>query len=147
MIVSKPRYQTLFALGVFLVLVFGSFFLLLNSLLKAPEQFFILKIITTPLVLVIGLLVLTKFITAIKVIKVGNNKISIKFLISRSVISLSIADIKAWHEEIVKTKQGDYRETKILYGHKKIIKLSNKENTEYDSIVKYLNTKAKKAKK
>lgn len=147
MIVSKPRYQTLFALGVFLILVFGSFFLLLNSLLKAPEQFFILKIITTPLVLVIGLLVLTKFITAIKVIKVGNNKISIKFLISRSVISLNLSDIKAWHEEIVKTKQGDYRETKILYGHKKIIKLSNKENTEYESIVKYLNNKAKKAKK
>lgn len=147
MIVSKPRYQTLFALGIFLILVFGSFFLLLNSLLKAPEQFFILKIITTPLVLVIGLLVLTKFITAIKVIKVGNNKISIKYLISRSVISLNLSDIKAWHEEIVKTKQGDFKETKILYGHKKIIKLSNKENTEYDGIVKYLNAKAKKVKK
>lgn len=147
MIISKPRYQTLFALSIFLILVFGSFFLLLNSLLKAPEQFFILKIITTPLVLVIGLLVLTKFITAIKVIKVGNNKIFIKFLISRSTINLSLSDVKAWHEEIVKTKQGDFKETKILYGHKNIIKLSNKENTEYDSIVKYLNVKAKKARK
>ncbi len=147
MIVSKPRYQTIFALSIFLILVFGSFFLLLNSLLKAPEQFFIIKLITTPVVLVIGLLVLSKLITAIKVIKVGNNKISIKFLISRSIINLNLVDIKAWNEEIVKTKQGDYKETKILYGHKKIIKLSNKENTEYDSIIKYLNSKAKKVKK
>ncbi|MBK6266485.1 hypothetical protein JKA74_15680 [Marivirga sp. S37H4] len=146
MIVSKPRYQTIFALAVFLVLVFGSFFLLLDSLLYSAE-YFIIKIILTPVVLVIALLVLTKFIAALKVIKIGNNKISVTYLISRSKIQLSVADIKAWMEEVVKTRQGEFRETKILYGKKKIIKLSNKENTEYDKIVKYLNTKAGKAKR
>lgn len=147
MIVSKPRYQTLFALGVFLILIFGSFFLLLNSLLSNPDEFFIMKMILTPVVLVIALLILTKFITSIKTIKVGDNKILITYLISRSKIQLPLTDIKGWKEEVVNTKQGDYRETKILYGKKKIIKLSNKEDTEYDKILKYLNTKARKAKR
>ncbi|GAA5034536.1 hypothetical protein GCM10011506_29570 [Marivirga lumbricoides] len=147
MIISKPRYQTLFALGVFLILVFGSFFLLLNSLLSSPESFFILKIILAPLTLVIALLVLSKFIAAIKVVKIGNNKINITYLISRSKAEIAIADIKGWTEEIVKTKQGDYKEIKILFGQKKILKLSNKENTEYERVVKYLNAKAKKVKR
>lgn len=147
MIVSKPRYQTLFALGVFLILVFGSFFLLLNSLLASPESFFIIKIILAPITLVIALLVLSKFIAAIKVVKIGNNKISIFYLISRSKAEIGINDIKGWNEEVVKTKQGDYKEIKILFGKKKILKLSNKENTEYEKVVNYLNTKAKKVKR
>ena len=71
---------------------------------------------------------------------------NIFFPISRSRIDLPLNDIKGWREDVVKTKQGEFRETKILYGKKKVIKLSNKENTEYDRLVKYLSQKAKKQK-
>jgi hypothetical protein len=145
MIVSKPRINTVFALSIFLVLVFGSFFLLLDSLLKS-ESFFIVKLILTPITLVIALLVLGKLLAAIKIVKAGNNKLHIFFPISRSRIELPLEEIKGWREDVVKTKQGEFRETKILYGKKKVIKLSNKENTEYDKLVKYLNQKAKKQK-
>ena len=40
--------------------------------------------------------------------------------------------------------KGEFREVKILYTKKKILKLSNRENTEYDAVVKYLKKKAKK---
>ncbi len=143
MIKSKPRYQTVFALSVFLLLLFGSFFLLLDSLLNNP-QFFILKLILTPLVLVIGLLILNKLIAGVKIIEAGNNQLSIFHPISRKRIKLSVDDIRGWQEEVVKTKNGEFRETKILYGKKHIVKLSNKENTEYDKLIKYLSQKAKK---
>jgi len=145
MIVSKPRINTVFALSVFLVLVFGSFFLLLDSLLKS-ESFFILKLILTPITLVIGLLVLGKLLGALKIVKAGNNRLTIFYPISRSRINLPLGDIRGWREDVVKTKQGEFRETKILYGKKKVIKLSNKENTEYEKLLKYLNQKAKKQK-
>jgi len=145
MIVSKPRINTVFALSIFLILVFGSFFLLLDSLLNS-ESFFIVKLILTPITLVIALLVLGKLLAAVKIIKAGNIRLKIFFPISRSRIDLPLNDIKGWREDVVKTKQGQFRETKILYGKKKVIKLSNKENTEYDRLVKYLSQKAKKQK-
>lgn len=76
MIVSKPRINTVFALSIFLILVFGSFFLLLDSLLNS-ESFFIVKLILTPITLVIALLVLGKLLAAIKIVKAGNNRLNI----------------------------------------------------------------------
>ena len=142
MIVSKPKTQTLTALTIFLVLCFASFFLLLNSLLKEPS-YFIVKLILTPIVLVIGLLVLGKSLGAIKVVKVGDNKIEAFYPISRMRTTISVPNILGWHEEVVKTKNGDFREVKILYTKKKILKLSNRENTEYEAVVKYLKKKVK----
>ena len=145
MIKSKPKYQTVFALSVFLILLFGSFFLLLDSLLNNPT-YFILKLILTPIVLVIGLLILNKLITGAKVIEIGNNKIKVLYPISRKRVSIEIKDIISWREEVVETKNGDFRETKILYAPKKILKLSNKENSNYEKILKYFHNKMKKQK-
>ncbi len=142
MIISKPKVNTLTALSVFLVLTFGSFFMLLNSLLT-NESFFILKIILTPLVLVIGLIVLSKLLAAIKVVKVGDGKIQVLYPITRMRVMIQVSEVLGWREEVVDTKNGDFRELKILYTKKKILKLSNKENTEYDAIVKYLRKKVK----
>ena len=142
MIVSKPKTQTLTALTIFLVLIFASFFLLLNSLLK-EESFFIAKLVLAPIVLVIGLLVLGKLLGAIKVVKVGDNKIEVFYPISRLRTSIKIGDVLGWHEEVVKTKNGEFREVKVLYSRKKILKLSNRENTEYEAIVNYLRKKVK----
>jgi len=143
MIKSTPRYQTVFALSIFLFMLFGSFFLLLDSLLNNP-QYFIIKLILTPLVLVIGLLILNKLIASVKIIEAGNSQLRVFHPISRKRIKLPIKEIKGWQEEVVKTKNGEFRETKILYGKKNIIKLSNKENTAYEKIVKYLSQKAAK---
>ena len=142
MIVSKPKTQTLTALTIFLVLIFAAFFMLLNSLLTEPS-YFIVKLILTPVVLVIGLLVLGKLLGAIKVVRVGDNKIEVFYPISRMRTNIQVPNLLGWKEEVVKTKNGEYREVKILYTKKKILKLSNRENTEYDAVVKYLKKKVK----
>lgn len=142
MIVSKPKTQTLTALTIFLVLIFAAFFMLLNSLLTEPS-YFIVKSILTPVVLVIGLLVLGKLLGAIKVVRVGDNKIEVFYPISRMRTNIQVPNLLGWKEEVVKTKNGEYREVKILYTKKKILKLSNRENTEYEAIVKYLKKKVR----
>lgn len=142
MIVSKPRTNTLTALTVFLILVFGSFFLLLHSLLS-NEAYFIFKLILAPIVLVIGLVVLGKLLGAIKVVQFGNNTIEVFYPLTRMRVKINVPDILGWHEEAIKTKNGDFRELKILYTKRKILKISNKENTEYEAAVNYLKKKVK----
>lgn len=130
------------ALGLFLVLIFITFFLLLNSLLRVPD-YFILKLILSPIVLVIGLLVLGKFLNSLKVVSLGKEKMEVLFLITRMRLKISVNEILGWREEVVKTRNSEFREVKILYGKKKILKLSNKENTEYDKVIQYLRQKVK----
>ncbi len=142
MIVSKPKSNTSMALGLFLVLIFITFFLLLNSLLRVPD-YFILKLILSPIVLVIGLLVLGKFLNSLKVVSLGKEKMEVLFLITRMRLKISVNEILGWREEVVKTRNSEFREVKILYGKKKILKLSNKENTEYDKVIQYLRQKVK----
>lgn len=142
MIVSKPKANTITALTIFLILIFISFFLLLNSLLRY-ESYFILKLILAPIVLAIGLLVMGKLLGAIKVIKLGKGALHIFYPVSRMKTTVETKDILGWREEVIKTKNGEFREVKILYGKKKILKLSNKENTEYESVVNYLKKKVK----
>lgn len=144
MIVSKPKFNTLFALGVFLILPFGSFFFLMNSLISNPQDYFYIKLILTPLVLVIGLLVFGKFLGSLKNIRFGNKSIEIKYLLSRTTKNIPLDAVLGWKEEAVKTKSGAFKETKILYGKKRVLKLSNKENTEYERVVKFLTQKLKK---
>ncbi len=142
MIVSKPKFNTAFALGLFLVLTFAAFFWLLNSLL-ASADYFVFKLILTPLLLVIGLIVLSKFMASLKRVTLGDGKIEVRYLITQMKLSLKVEDVLGWHEEVIKTKGGEFREVKILYSKKKILTLSNKENTEYDRVVKYLKQKVK----
>lgn len=142
MIISKPKFGTSFSLGVVVTLIFAVFFFLLDSLLRHPDYFWV-KLILAPMVLAIGLLIFGKFLSGMKQITLGDGKIEVLFLVSRQRIKLPVKEVLGWREEVVKTKNGDFREVKILYDKKKIIKLSNKESTEYDKAVKYLREKVK----
>lgn len=142
MIVSKPRTNTLTALSIFVILIFISFFMLMNSLLR-NEDYFIFKLILAPVLLAIGIIVLGKLLSAIKIVRAGNNQLQVFYPISRMRLNIKVGDILGWHEEAIKSKNGDFREVKILYTKKKILKLSNKENTEYEAIVAYLKKKVK----
>ncbi|MEP4594890.1 MAG: hypothetical protein ABJZ92_01685, partial [Cyclobacteriaceae bacterium] len=107
MIVSKPKSNTTVALGVFLVLIFVVFFFLLNSLISVPD-YFIFKLVLTPIVLVIGLIVLSKFLGSLKVVTLGKDKITVLYLITRMRISIDVSQVLGWREEVVKTKNGDF---------------------------------------
>jgi len=142
MLISTPKRQTLFALGIFIVLVFCSFFFLFHSLLTS-ESYFVWKLILAPIILVIGLLVLGKFIESNKTVKFDKNKIDVLYHISRKKLRIQVKEILGWRQEVVETKNGDFREVKILFGKKKILKLSNRENNNYEKSISWLKTKIK----
>lgn len=143
MIVSKPRRNTVLALALFLLLVLVSFFFLLDSLLRSPD-YFVIKLILTPALLVIAVLVFSKMSRSFKTVKIGKEKIEVESPFGGKKTTFSLNDILGWKEEVVKMRNGDFKEVSILYGGKKVLKRSNKENTEYDRIVKYLLQKAKR---
>lgn len=140
--VAKPKRQTTVALVIFLVLVFCSFFMLFHSLLTT-ETYFAVKLILAPIVLVIGLLVLGKFIASVKTVTFDKNRIDVDYHISGKKVRIAVKEILGWREETVGTKNGDFRELKILYGKKKVLKISNRENTSYEPAVKWLRNKVK----
>lgn len=142
MIVSKPKANTVTALTLFVILIFISFFLLLNSLLT-NEAYFIIKLILAPVVLAIGLVVLGKLLASIKLVKLGKGTIHVFYPITRMKTECNVKDVLGWREEVIKTRNGEFREVKILLAKKKILKLSNKENTEYEAVVNYLKKKVK----
>lgn len=142
MIISKPKFGTSFSLGLVVVLIFLVFFFLLDSLLRNPSYFWF-KLVLAPIVLAIGLVIFGKFLNGMKQLSLGDGKIVVLYLVTRQKITLPVKEVLGWREEVVKTKSGDFREVKILYDKKKIIKLSNKESTEYEKVVKYLRDKVK----
>lgn len=140
--ISKPKRQTLWALGIFLILVFCSFFMLFHSLLTA-DAYFIVKIILAPVILVIALIVTGKFIESFKTVNFDKNKIDVLYHVSRKKMRIPIKEVLGWKQEVVGTKNGDFKEVKILYGNKKMLKLSNKENSNYDKVIAWLKSKIK----
>lgn len=142
MIVSKPKFGTSFSLGIFLLVILVVFFFLFDGLLRNSDYFWV-KLILAPVLLAIGLVVFGKFLAGMKQVTLGDGKIEVLYLVSRQKIRLHVKDVLGWREEAVKTKNGDFREVKILYGKNKILKLSNKESTDYDKVVKYLKQKVK----
>jgi hypothetical protein len=142
MLVSKPKRQTLVALGIFLVLVFCSFFMLFHSLLTS-ESYFIWKIVLAPIILVIGMIVLGKFIESFKTVTFDKNKLDVLYHFSRKKMRIQVKEILGWREEVVQTKSGDFREVKILMADKKILKLSNRENSNYERVITWLRNKIK----
>lgn len=142
MVVSKPKSQALTALSLFVLAVFVVFFMLLDSLLS-NDQYFWIKIILTPVLLVIGLFVLGKLLEAIKQVRCGDSKIELFYPVSRKKVIIKVSDVLGWKEEVVKTKQGEYREVKVAYGKKGMLRLSNREHTNYERVVGYLKKKIK----
>lgn len=95
------------------------------------------------LLIPMGLFVLYKIFIKYQIIRMGNNKISVRLPVLRRFKEYSLENIIAWAENKVKTgKTSSYKELQILFDDGKKIIASYKEHTEYDRMLKYLNQKA-----
>lgn len=142
MIVSKAKSSTVVSLSIAVALITATFTWILLDLIYYPEGFFLVKIILTPVLLVISILVLRKFYQILKTVKLGDNKVSVKYLFQKELL-FKISDMNGWKEDVVKTKGGDFKQITFSYG-KTQVKLSNRESTEFEAIRKYLSKKVKK---
>ncbi len=145
MIESQPKSSTMISIGVILSIILGVDIWLFYELVQNPDAYLIVKLILTPTLLVIAITIARKaYSTALRV-TIGNNKLTYSYLFGTKK-SHKISDVTSWYEEVVKSKKDEYKRLTIVVKNGKALLISNKENTNYQSIVNYLSKKIKKLK-
>ena len=144
MIVSKPKKQALFAIGVFIFISLGLGGYNLMLILKGSNWFFnyIMVIVFIPLA---AIFILRQFWNY-KIISVGKDKIQAWYPFRFRTFRAPIKEILEWEETIIQTKTGIFKQLEVrLYN--RTIKLSIQENTHYQELVNYFKKKLPKLKK
>jgi len=141
MIVSKPKTTALFALGIFIIICFGMGSYALRAILNNVGVWY--HYLVSGLFLPIAFILLLRQVLSYKLIKVGENMITVEYPFKRKFKTFKISDIINWKEVIIKTKNAPFKQLEISFD-KFLLKLSVQENTNYDLLLKYLKKKAAK---
>ena len=134
------------SIGILIVALLAVDGWLFYALIQKPESYFWLKLILTPTLLVLIIAIARRGYSSSLRLTIGNNKLSYKHFLG-SEKSFKIADVKSWHEELVKQKNGDYKRLTLVLVNRKVIQLSNQENSEYQRVLNYIKKKVKTIKK
>lgn len=145
MIVVKPKINTLFSIGVFLVIVLGLFIVMVNQYISytRPPLYITLLMVGSG---ALGFSILLKYLWNLKTIAIGKEKFEISYPIRFKKVLFSGKDIVKWREVKIKTWGGNYAELTISFNDGKKINLSQQEHTDYDKTINYLLKKYKKFK-
>ena len=145
MIVSKPKKQALFAIGVFTLICFGlgGYNFILIS--KGSTWFF--NYLMAFVFLIIAHVLMLRMMFNYKIISIGNNKIQVWYPLRFRTTRALLKDMDHWQETIIQTKTGVFKQLEIVFPSR-TIKMSIQENTYYQEAVNYLKKKlAEKRKK
>ncbi len=146
MIVVRPKVNTLFSIGVFLILIFSFFGVMINQYLSytRPPLYISLLMVTSG---ALGFAILIKYLWNLKTISIGKERFEVRYPVRFRKIIYSGKEIIKWQEVKIKTWGGNYAELSIHFNADKKLDLSQQEHTEYDKTINYLNKKYKKLKK
>ncbi|MFP4091809.1 MAG: hypothetical protein ACLFUB_03290 [Cyclobacteriaceae bacterium] len=133
MIVSKPKTNTFFALGMFLLLIYAASIYLLYDILSVEEPSLWL-IILFVLLLVIALVVSFKFLNSYQTVRLEKNRIEVRRVFGLSKSRLYFKELQFWKEETVKTSNGVFKQISAVFGNNKKFRLANQENDNYEKI-------------
>lgn len=136
MIVAKPKFNTFFALGVFLLLVYGVIGYMLYDI-TSSESVSVWLYILLMLVAGIALTVTIKFVQSYKVIRLEKNRVDILMLFGLIKRRLYLKDLEQWQEERVKTSNGIFKQLTVNFINKGRLRLSNQEHENYDKVVSF----------
>ena len=138
MIVSKPKSQALFAIGVFIIICFGlggyNFMLITNG----STWFF--NYVMAIVFLFLAHVFMIRQMFNYKIISIGNDKIQVWYPLRFRTIRTSLKEMVHWEETIIQTKTGVFKQLEITFP-KKTIKMSVQENTLYKEVVNYFKKK------
>lgn len=142
MIVSKPKTSTLFSISIFLSIAFGLFAYAMLNIRDAESKiaWYVLIYTSGP----IGLVVLIKILTGIKIVSIGKEKFEFRMPFRFIKLNFSSSEIEKWSHSAIKTYGGQYEEVIWKLKSGKQIGLSKQENTEFDKVLKYMKKKLKK---
>ncbi len=142
MIKSQPKSSMIISIGAFLIIILIVDAWLFYGLIKSPSSYLWLKLILTPILLVVAIAIGRKGYMSTLSITINNSILTYKYLFG-SKKSFKISEIINWNEEVVKSRNGEYKQLSIMAGNGKVFRLSNQENSHYQSVVNYLKKKVK----
>jgi len=142
MIISKPRSNALFAIGLFLLLSYSLGLVNLNILLQGGSRWYNYAI---PVVLLpLATAILIKQLVGYKVVMLKNQTFKVKRPFIFNSHAFKTKDIQSWRETVIKTKNGNFQELTIATEKWRPLKLTLQENSNYQRIKDYLNKKIPK---
>jgi len=139
-IVSRPSSQTLISFTLFLLIT--CIVLTLNVVTIIQDRYAWYNLAIIGILVPIGVFVLYRIFIRYKVIRAGNNRLEITYPVFRKTHGFHLRQITSWRESIVKTgKKAVYKELEIVCDNRLRITIGQKEHTEYDKLVHYLQRK------
>ncbi len=140
MIISKPKFNTLFALAVFITasLTIATYGLIVLLKGTAVWWAYTLAFLFSPVAL--GLII--KVTWGYKIISLGNQKLEVKFPFRMKKKKYHLKQLASWEESIVKTGSGLFKELTLRFDDGFKMTLSYHENIHYDKIFDYLSKNA-----
>jgi len=140
MTVSKPKFSTLFSLGVFLLLAFA---LAVWSVVNWPADAVWYRYLISVFLWLVALLVSWKVLGGYRTIKLNKEKWRIDYLLFRKSRTFKTAEIEWWRLSEIDTKGGKYQELH-LFAIGTHIKVSPQEHTSFPQILSHLQRKCPK---
>jgi hypothetical protein len=137
MIVSKPKINTFFALGVFLLLVYGIIAYMLYDISTSdvvPVWLYILLMLVAGIALTVSI----KFVRSYQIIILEKNRADLHLLFGLIRRRLYFKDLEDWQEEQVKTSNGIFKQLTVNFINKDSIRLSNQEHNNYEKVIGFL---------
>ncbi len=143
MIISKPKFNTLFALAVFITASLAIATYGLIVLLKGTTVWwaYTLAFLFSPIAL--GLII--KVTWGYKIISLGSQKLEVSFPFRMKNKKYLLKQLVSWEESIVKTGSGLFKELTLRFDDGLKMTLSYHENSHYDKIFEYLSKNAAKS--
>jgi len=135
MLVSKPKINALFAIGVFAVICLSLSLVNLNIIFQGGSRWYNYLIVLT--VLPMALVIIVRQLINYKVISAGTNSIKVVYPFMKKSFSITLKDLVSREETVIKTKNGHFKELTLLSDRRRL-KLSIQENTNYEKIKNYL---------
>ncbi len=146
MITSKPPVSTITSFTLFLIVTVVVIGMNVYTLLLLPSPAWYHYAIIG-ILLPIGGFVLYKIFIRYQIVRLGNNRVEVRFPVLRQERKYTLEQIQFWFENQVKTgKNSVYKELVIKFSDDKKVTLSPKESTEYEKVVQYLKQKVAKKK-
>ncbi|WPP49513.1 hypothetical protein [Catalinimonas niigatensis] len=143
MIVAKPKINTFFAIGVFLILSYGSAIYLLTDILAASEVS-IWMYGLFGFVLIIAFVVTIKMIGSYKKVIIDKNRVDVFSFFGLVKNRLYLKDMEVWREERVKTANGMFKQFEVSFANKKSFRIANQEHDNYEKVASYFRKHYKK---
>ncbi len=143
MIVSKPKPTALIALGIFIIICFGTGGYALNNVLTNTAGWFGYSVALITLGL--GLILLFRQLISYKIVHIGDViKVTYPFRFHKKEAKLK--ELASWGQTIIKTKNDPFKQLTLTFANF-TLKMSVQESTNYDNVYKFLRKRAIKKEK